>query len=180
MILPDYLNLTDAQKKEERKRQENLRRDFNSRARLTPSEIERARALILENDLRTALKNCADKAQKKLIRNQLAENLSQQGRFIEAAKTVSDREAKKFYRKAAASFDNKPCDCAAPVEAIGNRRIQLPKTRVIKEIYSLAAHSPGYLLECVMCQNAYFSTTAPAQTELTDMSATNDLERLKI
>jgi hypothetical protein len=182
--LPDFLQLSPDDVKREKERQKRLMQEFNSRARQTVSEMEAARALVIESDLREALKGTKGEERRR-VKNQLAECLAQQGRFLEASRTASGREAKVFYEKAAdAVFNRIECGCPPKVESVEGVRIQLPKFRVIKEIYSIKAQSFGYLAECSVCGHWCFLTQnpLPAQNiENFDIEKTpNDLERLKI
>jgi hypothetical protein len=181
MELPDFLQLEPEAVEAEKRRQTRLKQEFNTRARQTPAELEAARALIIEDSLRAALKADHAPNEKSRIADQLAENLAQQGRFNEAAGLAEDEHAQAFYAKAAdAIFNRQMCDCPARIEMVVGQRIQLPKFRVIKQVYSLKAASFGYLLECDRCAEWCFSTSNPLPAENLTLDGPNDLEKLKI
>jgi hypothetical protein len=136
--LPDFLRLQPHEITREKERQETLRKDFNSRVRLSPAEHEMARALILEADLKNAIKTADTAEAIRSAKNRYAECLAQLGRFLEAAKFTSDPEAQKFYTATAeAVFNGQECSCSPPIEKVGNQIQRLPKYRTIKEVHSL-------------------------------------------
>lgn len=183
--LPDFLKLSPEAVEAETLRQTRLKQEFNSRARQTPAEMEAARALLIEDSLRQAFKTEKNPDEKTRIANQLGENLSQQGRFLEAAKVAKDKDAKKFYAKAAdAVFNRIECGCSPRVEMVADQRIKLPKYRVIKEIYSLKMQAFAYLVECNKCGDWGVIGSNPLPPEVLPenftLDAPNDLETLKI
>ena len=189
MTLPDFLLLPEADVARELKRQENLRRDFNSRARLSPAEIETARALVLEQNLRETLRTQEGREIRRQTKNQLADVVAAQGRFIEAAELTTDRDALEFFQKAALAIfypEEGECDCGERVETVGQNRIKLPKYRVIKQVYNLKLGQFGYLVECNACGEWIYLGSDPTPTQISpnDFDAENpppnDLERLKV
>ncbi len=176
--LPDFLKLSDEQVTAEKKRQDRLRRDFNSRVRLSPAEMEMARALVLESDLKTSFENTEDSEAKNHTGNQLGEVLAAQGRFIEAVEYTSDVDQKQLYESAAnAIFEGNECNCEALISPInGQTALRLPKYRIIKEIYNIKISQFGYLVECNTCGNRVFMTNNPLRTVSEPKS---DIELLK-
>lgn len=184
MSLPDFLQLSSKDVKREKERQTRLKQEFNSRARQTPPEMEAARALIIEDSLRDALKNESGEERNR-IKNQLSENLAQQGRFLEASQTAHDGDLKQFFEKAAdAVFNREKCDCAGKIKKVAGVRLQMPKSRVIKEIYSIKEKVFGFLVECASCENWYFTATNPMPAPIAEkgfnLKMPNDLQRLKV
>lgn len=176
--LPDFLQLDKPAREREENRQDKLRREFHSRARQSGAEIEAARAIIIEPELRTALKTNPIPEEKTSLLNRLADNLSQQGRFFEAAATAVDKDIKDFNQKAAdAVFEGQTCSCEPPIETVQGRNLRLPKYRIVKEIYSLKAGRFGYLVECGTCGNWMFSDTNPIPQH--SGKPVSDLERLR-
>lgn len=174
--LPDFLRLSEDDLARETERQDRLRRDFNSRAKQPPVQEEAARAMILETSLRASLEN-ADADVKNHIADRLADNLAAQGRFSEASTTASDESLRTFYKKAAkAIYDNSECLCDGRIENVGQTRIQLPKYRVLKQVYSLRAGQFGYLVECNVCGQWNFLGDDP----LPARAPISDLELLKV
>lgn len=174
--LPDFLRLSEDDLEREKKRQDRLRRDFNSRTKQTPIHEEMARAMILEESLRTSLAN-ADDDIRDHIADRLADNLAAQGRFAEAATTASNEDLRTFYKRAAeAIYDNVECSDDGPVQSVGQTRIKLPKYRIIKEIYSLRTGQFGFIVECNICGNWTFLSDSPLPNYSEPKS---DLELLK-
>jgi hypothetical protein len=173
MDLPDFLQLSEDAVKREEERQRRLRQEFGTRARQTPAEMEAARALIVEDSLRKAL---ATGEETERVSNQLAENLAMQGRFLEAAQTAVDEQAKEYYQKAFDALTSGECDCAPKTTIVDHHRIQLPKYRVIKEIYSIPAGHFGFLSECSRGGHWCFLSNNPVPPA----EPQNDLERLKV
>jgi hypothetical protein len=186
MDLPDFLLLPEADIAREKRRQENLRRDFNSRARLSPAEVEAARSFVIEEDLRRTLKTQRGRELRRQTRNQLADVISAQGRFTEAAQLTSDKQAKEFFKKAAdAIFHRKECTDTGKIETIAGATIRLPKYRVIKQVYSMKLGQYGYLAECNTCGNWVFLGSNPLPdsinpAEFDPATTPNDLQRLKV
>jgi len=184
--LPDFLLLPEADVAREQQRQENLRRDFNSRARLLPVEVEMARSLVIEEDLRQTLKAQKGRALKQQTKNQLADIVAAQGRFLEAAQLTNDKDAKAFFKKAAEAIHNgKECPDTGPLERVADNVIKLPKYRVIKQVYSIKLGQYGYLSECATCGNWVFLGSDPSPTpvdpaEFDPATTPNDLQRLKV
>lgn len=175
--LPDFLQLSDDDLEREKQRQDRLRRDFNSRVKQAPVQEEMARAMILEESLQTSLTN-ADADIRDHIADRLADNLAAQGRFVEAATTASNEDLRTFYKKAAeAIYDNSECACDGKIESVGQTRIQLPKYRVLKEIYSLKSGQFGFLVECNACGQWNFLANDPLPERNESIS---DLELLKV
>jgi hypothetical protein len=178
--LPDFINLTDDQIKAEQERQDRLRRDFNTRARQTGPELEMSRAMVLEESLREAYKtDSSDTAA-----NQLAENLSLQGRFLEAAGIARNPDAIAFYEKvAAALYYAVPCECENPIEIVGNSRIKLPKFHAVKEVYSIPDSRFVFIQECRICKKWTTGMERESAVRLTPeqlQTAPNDLKRLAV
>lgn len=184
--LPDFLLLPEADVARELKRQENLRRDFNSRARLSPVEIEMARSLVIEKDLRHTLEQQTGEELRAQTQNQLADVIAAQGRFTEAASLTSDEQTKEFYTKAGkAIWDSEECADGERVEAVGQDRLRMPKYRVLKQAYSLKTGQFGFLCECNTCGNFVFLSSDPTPEQIDpadfDIAKTpNDLQRLKV
>lgn len=164
--LPDFLQLTDEQRANEAKRQERLRRDFNSRTRLSSAEIEAARAMILEGDHRRAWEE-SEGSDKDLASTRLAETVAAMGRFVEAAELTADPLARSFYETATAAIGTKAaCLCAAPTASISGKTVRMPKYRVLKQIYSLSDADFGYLALCNVCERPFFMTSDPTPAQL--------------
>lgn len=161
--LPDFLKLDPEQIAAEADRQDRLRREFNSRARLSGVQIEFARALIIEKEIRKDLEADRPMVEKAQLSDRLAEVLAAQGRFIEASQTTPNSEQAEFYDKAArAIFDNEECDCGRKTVAGPNgTQLRLPKYREIRPVYSLKVGAFGHLLECNTCGMWMFSTSNP-------------------
>lgn len=181
--LPDFLRLTDEQRANEEKRQDRLRREFNSRARLSSAEMEFARAMILETDHRRAWEE-SDGDDKASAGSRLAETVASMGRFLEAAALTGDETARSFYEKASAATQAKlGCKCEAPLASVAGKTIRLPKYRVLKQIYSMPAATFGYLAECNVCGSPFFMTNDPTPkpidaNEFIAGTAPNDIDRL--
>lgn len=175
--LPDFLHLDKAAREREENRQDTLRREFNSRARQSGPEIEMARAIIIEPSLRDALNRVTDQAEYAETSNRLADNLSAQGRFLEASETAVDKDIREFNGKAAiAVLEGTECSCPAGIAAVvAGQRIRLPKAHAIKQVYSIPAGVFGYLVECATCHNWTFTTANPAPSG----PPVSDLVRLK-
>ncbi len=172
-ILPDFLHLPKDAVERETERQRRLKQEFHTRARQTPVEMEMARAMVVEESLREAL---ASGHEVERVSNQLAENLSQQGRFIEASEIAINAQAKEYYQKAGEALRATECECAPMTAIVEHHRIKLPKYHVVKEVYSIPAGHFGFLVECGRSGHWCFlgnnpNPSAPQQ---------NDLERLKI
>jgi hypothetical protein len=147
------LRLSDAQIAENKRRQDDLRRKFNSRTKLSPADNERARAIVLEDSLRDNLKLVHGNSKKSVVlEKQLAESLASQGKFKEAAEYSTGKE-KEFYLKvdSAVWADDDLCECEAPKEAVAGKLLELPKHRLIKQVYSLKHGVVMNLLECQTC-----------------------------
>lgn len=174
--LPDFLKLSEDDLEREKQRQDRLRRDFNSRVKQSPVQEEMARAMILEESLRTSHTSAGDDIRNH-IADRLADNLAAQGKFAEAATTASDESLRTFYKKAAeAIYGNSECACDGKIESIGQTRIQLPKYRVLKEIYSLKSGQFGFLVECNTCGQWNFLANDP----LPQSESKSDLELLRV
>lgn len=142
--LPEFLQLAPEKVEAENERQAELRKAFNSRARLSPLEIEESRAAFMEPDLREwAAKYPEEYA------NRHADTLGTLGRFAEAAAAAIDADLKAFYTKAAAAT-REQCGCPAKTAVTGGKRVQIPAYRTIKEFatYDLA--------ECNTCEKWMF------------------------
>lgn len=187
IIIPDFARLSDADAERETSRQERLRRDFNSRIRLSPAEIEAGRAQILTENLAQAVETAPDTVEGDRLRSQLAEQYAAQGYFLKAAETEPNPEEQEFYTKVAEAVNREPntrCECAEESRTVGKARIRLPKYRVIKEINSLPAGAFGFLVECNSCGEWFFTTNNPLPKAIDpkdfDPGTTpNDLDTLK-
>ncbi|MBS1793674.1 MAG: hypothetical protein JSS81_07465 [Acidobacteria bacterium] len=155
-MTPEFLQLPEALLEADKRRQDALRRKFNARVRMSPAEMETARSLILEKELRAEFERNPDDH----TANRLAEQLSFQGRFEEAAKVARDPDWIRFYQMAAAAIEAEPCDCPNGYAAVGQERIKLPRLRAIKQIYSRKHGAHGYLVECAD-GHRFFSNAAP-------------------
>lgn len=161
--LPDFLQLSHHEKAREKERQERLQKDFNSRGKQTPVDYEHSRAMILEPDLKKAIKEAKTAEERANAKSRFAECLAQQGRFLQAANFTSDKDAKKFYKAAAeAVFNGRECNCAPPLEMVDNKSRRLPKYRTIKEIYSMKLGHSAFLVECNKCKNWAVLGSQPA------------------
>lgn len=154
----DFLELSDDEIKKEQIRQDILRRKFNSRLKLTPQEEERARAMIIEEDLKrnlSLLHKQKAKKEKHKIRRRLAEIVATQGRYLEASKITPVKSEKGFYKDIAEAVlknDDDLCQCDIPKEATDSGELlELPKFRNLKQIYSIKHGKFMNLLECNVC-----------------------------
>ena len=139
--IPDFLKLSPEKVEQEKERQAELRRAFNSRARLSPAEMEESRARILVAELKEMAAE-----QPELYADRYAETLGTLGMFTEAAKVARDPEIKVFYEKASKVTTEK-CGCAAKVVTADGKKVQLPRHRTIKEFDTYI------LAECNTCQH---------------------------
>lgn len=162
MELPDFLKLPEEDVAREKHRQERLRQEFNSRARLSPAEQEAGRAQAIEPTLRQSLRATKDPAEKMRLKSQLAEAQAAQGHFLQASRTTGVKEERAFYKKAAeAIFNGRECPCSPPLETVNGKTIRLPRYRAIKEVNSLKHHQFGYIVECNRCGNWAFVGSNP-------------------
>lgn len=172
-MLPDFLTRTKEQKEAERARQDELRRKFNSKLRLTPAENERARALVMEKEIRARRKTKERDAQ-------LADNLAKQGRFDEAAEAHPDLEMKDYYRsvwEAVWSDDEDLCDCRQPKAIHQGKQVLLQKFQHVRDIYSLRENQEVPLLRCLVCGDM---NARPLTTDLQRIyNAKSDNEALR-
>jgi O6-methylguanine-DNA--protein-cysteine methyltransferase len=96
------------------------------------------RAMVLEPELKKAIKDAKDPEERKRAKSRYAEILADQGRFLQAAQHTADKEAKKFYQAAAeAVFNGKECRCSPLLDMTGGKPQRRLKYRVIKEIHSM-------------------------------------------
>lgn len=193
--LPDFLELSPEQLAQNKRQQDVLRRKFNSRLKMSAEEQERAQSLILEDTLKQSLNAIRSKKKSKIVKRQLAEAVAAQGRFTDAKALTDLVREKKYYQKindAIWKDDEDLCKCEAKPEAVGGTLLQLPKFRVLKQIYSLRDMKMVNLLECNVCgewnardltedlirinQVAEFNRT----TDKNGQKRINDLELLKI
>lgn len=156
----EFLKRTKEQKEAEKKRQDELRKKFNSRIRLSPAEQERVRALILEPDLRKQLKETVDKRtsqgrkDKTHLRARLADNLAKQGRFEEAADIHPDNTEAQFYAEVWKAVWRKTeilCQCSPEKVRLQGKLLTIPNFQVLKEIYSVKEGRNVPLLKCTCC-----------------------------
>jgi hypothetical protein len=153
-VLPDFLRLSDHEIAREKERQDRLRKDFNSRGTQSPAEYEYSRAMVLEPELKKAIKDAKDPVERKRAKSRYAEILADQGRFLQASQNTADKEAKKFYQAAAeAVFNGKECRCSPLLDMTGGKPQRRLKYRVIKEIHSMKLGHTAFLVECNKCKN---------------------------
>lgn len=183
--LPDFLRLPDEDVAREKLRQERLRQDFNSRARLSAVEVEFGRAQAMQKTLEQNARAATEPEDKAHAKRQLAEAYAAQGYFLKASRITTDADERKFYKKAAeAIFNGRECACSPPIETIGGKQLRLPKYRVIREVNSVKHGQFGFLVECNRCENWTFVGSHPLPERIDpakfDPETTpNDLEILR-
>lgn len=131
-----------------------MRRKFNSRLKMTAEDHERAQSFILEDTLKQSLAAIRSKKKSKIVKRQLAEALAAQGRFTDAKFTTDLVREKKYYQRlndAIWKDDEDLCKCEPKPEAVAGALLQLPKYRVLKQIFSLRDMKMVNLLECNVC-----------------------------
>lgn len=168
-MTPEFLTRTKEQVEAEKRRQDELRRKFNSKMRLSGAELERARALIMEDELRA-----------RGSWEQLADNLAKQGRFDEAAQIHPDSEIKDYYRRvweAVWSDDDDLCDCKQPKANHNGKMVLLQKYQHLRDIYSLREGREVPLLKCLICGDMNARSLTPDLQRI--YNAKSDAEALR-
>lgn len=167
-MLPEFLQRTPEQLREEEARQQKLR-DLHSRARQTPAEQQYARAILVEPTIRMNLMQLEKGSEAyKQTMLQLAENLSEQGRFKEAITTATryaDEVTLDQYRSLQAALeadDNETCDC--PDDKYRNKDV--PGSFIAGEVFS---EKHNKVMPIVRCGKCGFSNIRTPPANLTNV-----------